>query len=247
MFRSYYILLLVLWPVAGAAGSSPVGSPDPGAYYIVADSGAVYKTPAERTPVVLLDFQARVQVLERNERWSKVRTSAGTTGYMRTGDLSNVWIRISKVQRTVYVYRGQSLARRFEADFGYNTKDDKVKQGSREEPDHWRTPEGRFYVTEKKADSRFYKAFTISYPTAEDARRGLRDDLISKGEHAEIIKASMQHERPPMDTALGGGIEIHGEGTGGQVDWTHGSVAIKNSEIDVIWDMVSRGTPVIIE
>ena len=247
MRRLYVLLFTVLAAVIAAEPVAARGVTNPGIYYIVSPTGAVYQSPGAESPQRMLSFRDRVEVLENGGEWSKVQTTAGTTGYMRSEALSNVWIRISKRHGYVYVYRGEKLIRKIAADFGYNKTDDKVKQGSREEPDHWRTPEGRFYITNKNPDSQYYKALVLNYPTAEDARRGLDTGLISKAEHAEIIKASMQHERPPMDTPLGGWIEVHGEGTGGRINWTHGCIAIKNSQLDAIWDIVSRGTPVIIE
>ncbi len=50
-----------------------------------------------------------------------------------------------------------------------------------------------------------------------------------------------------MHTALGGMIEIHGDGTGVSNNWTQGCVAIHNTHIDKLWAWVEVGTPVIIE
>jgi L,D-peptidoglycan transpeptidase YkuD (ErfK/YbiS/YcfS/YnhG family) len=50
-----------------------------------------------------------------------------------------------------------------------------------------------------------------------------------------------------MDTDLGGWIEIHGDGTGDATAWTQGCVAIRNAAMDVIWDHVRVGTPVLVE
>lgn len=251
MYRSYLCLVFILnLGVVTASAALVDRSPsdgEHGVHYVVEEPGEVYESPGDSSPQLAVGFRDRVEVLEKGALWSKVRTASGATGYMRTSALSNIWLRVSKAHGKVYVYRGSELIRTMAADFGYNVADDKIKQGSREEPDHWRTPEGRFYVTEKNPNSQYYKAFVLNYPTAEDARRGLRDGLISETEHTQIIQASMRYQTPPMDTALGGWIEIHGEGTGGRINWTHGCVAVKNSQLDAIWEMVSRGTPVIIE
>jgi murein L,D-transpeptidase YafK len=247
MHRSYLLVILFLGSLLWIGSTEGYAFNEPTVYYIVEPTGAVYEAPGDETPAMMLSFRDRVEVLENGGSWSKVRTSSGTTGYMRSGSLSNVWLRVSKSHGYVYVYRGEKLIRKMAADFGYNHTDDKVKRGSRDEPDHWRTPEGQFYITDKNPDSQYYKALVLNYPTPEDARRGLETGLISEVEYAEIVKASMKNERPPMDTELGGWIEVHGEGTGGRINWTHGCVAVKNSEIDAVWDLVSRGTPVIVE
>jgi len=49
----------------------------------------------------------------------------------------------------------------------------------------------------------------------------------------------------PRGAALGGLIEIHGEGGRGK-DWTKGCVALSNDDIDDLYRKVGVGTPVTI-
>ena len=122
-----------------------------------------------------------------------------------------------------------------------------MQRGSSINPDHWRTPEGTFFVVKKNPYSRFYKALVVNYPTAEDARRGYKQGLISKGQHDAIVRAENNFNMPPMTTPLGGMIEIHGDGTGAGSNWTQGCVAVHNTHIDKLWAWVDVGTPIIIE
>lgn len=216
-------------------------------FYVVAENPVVYGTADSNRRVAELAFRDEVTVVAERSSFYRIRTGEGATGFVRRSALSNVWVRVSKSNGTVYLYRGAELEASLPADFGYNREDDKVRRGSPEEPDHWRTPEGRFLITDKNENGRFYRALVLNYPTAEDAERGYRSGLISRAERAEIVRASMRHETPPMDTELGGWIEIHGEGTGGEVDWTEGCVALQNQHLDWIWEVVSVGTPVVIE
>ena len=135
----------------------------------------------------------------------------------------------------------------FNVDFGYNAYSDKVKRGSEGERDHWRTPEGVFYVVRKNPNSQFYRAFLLNYPNVEDAQRGLQDGLISQVEHDAIMAAEQRGLPPPMNTILGGMIEIHGGGTGLNTNWTQGCVAVRNQDMDALWAWVKEGTPVVIE
>lgn len=215
-------------------------------FYVVTNKAMLCKEPATSAAFKQLTLRDQVEVLKEGQSWHQVRTASGTVGYMRAEVLSNVWLRIVKADHKVYVYRGAELVRTIPADFGYNIKDDKVKQGSTQEPDHWRTPEGQFFITRKNPNSSYYKAFVLNYPTPKDAKRGLKQQLISKAEYTRIVKAAMNYETPPMNTQLGGWIEIHGQGTGGQADWTRGCIAIPNSQMDAIWALISRGTPVVI-
>ncbi len=124
---------------------------------------------------------------------------------------------------------------------------DKVQRGDTGSPDDWRTPEGTFFIVEKNPASKFYKALVLNYPTAEDARRGFRQGLISQGDYQAIVQAEESHQMPPMNTLLGGWIEIHGDGTGGGTNWTQGCIAIENDKMDELWALVEVGTPVLTE
>lgn len=135
---------------------------------------------------------------------------------------------------------------RIPTDLGYNFFSDKERRGSSGDPDHWRTPEGEFFVANKNAYSQFYKAFVLNYPNAEDAARGLEDGLITEEQYEQIVHAENRFQMPPMDTELGGWIEIHGDGTGERQNWTQGCVAIQNVQMDRLWDMIEVGTPVLI-
>ena len=115
------------------------------------------------------------------------------------------------------------------------------------ERDHYRIPEGTFYITRKNPDSQYYRAFVVSYPNGEHAARGLRDGLISQAQHDAIVRAEQTFSSPPMGTRLGGLIEIHGQGSGRQHAWTRGCVALRNVHMDDLRDLVHVGTPVVIE
>lgn len=108
-----------------------------------------------------------------------------------------------------------------------------------------RTPEGGFRVVHKNAQSRFYKAFLLSYPEVDDAEQGLEDGRIDETVAREIQRAHRSGRAPPQDTALGGWIEIHGRGGGD--DWTLGCVAVDDEVIDLLWPYVREGTRVIVQ
>ena len=230
---------------ADAAKDAEVGTAD--VFYAIEQKTTVFSRPDSSRPYVQLRFREPVYVLGQEGRWSRVRTDDGAQGYVRSYLISNVWLRVSKKKKTVYVYRGADLVKKVSADLGYNVFSDKEKRGSSRERDHWRTPEGAFYVVRKNPRSQFYKAFVLNYPTVEDADRGLKKGLISKREHAAIARAQARYAMPPMSTALGGMIEIHGHGTGSGMNWTQGCVAIENRHMDELWRWVQVGTPVLVE
>lgn len=135
-------------------------------------------------------------------------------------------ILVDKYAHTCMVYQSGKLIRQFDAELGINWMGHKRRMGDKA------TPEGIYRITQKKDGGRtkFGKALLINYPNDEDRKRFAQDKrngLISS--RADI----------------GGLIEIHGTGGKG-IDWTDGCVALRNSDMDVLYRLVSTGTPVVI-
>lgn len=115
-----------------------------------------------------------------------------------------------------------------------------------------RTPEGLYRVSGRARPSRFHVFIPIDYPSADDARAALEEGRISPREHARILYAATFGLAPPSDTALGGGLGLHGEGRRWQgesarLDWTNGCVALSDPEIEFLARRVEVGTQVVIE
>ena len=224
------------------------------AYYVTARDVALRASPAELAPVrVTLQMRDGVRVLDEvgppadgyAAGWRLVQYGA-ERGYVRAAQLSNLWIRVDKSERMVYVYRGAQLVHELPADVSVNDED-KVRRSARGEGDHYRIPEGTFFVTRLNDRSAYYRAFVISYPGPVHALRGVRDGLITQEQYRAIVRADQDGVEPPMNTRLGGLIEIHGSGSGRQRAWTRGCVALRNVHMDALWEIVDVGTPVVIE
>lgn len=243
-----FLFVAVLIGAASARTSDAQASDDAlPLYYAVKKGAYIYLSPDTERPYAELKFHEAVYRLDQKDGWLQIRTQDGARGYVPVSTVSNIWIRVSKANKTLYVYRGTDLLRKFRADFGTNPFSDKERRGSGWEPDHWRTPSGTFFVVRKNSNSQFYKALVLNYPTAEDANRGLRQRLISESQHKAIVQAQENFESPPMNTPLGGLIEIHGRGTGAGSNWTQGCVAVRDADIDELWRWAQVGTPVLIE
>ena len=196
--------------------------------------------------IATLGLRDTARLLDGGDReWALVWTESGR-GYVRRAELSNLWILVDKSERTTYVYQGADLLHELPADVSAS-EGDKIRRSTLNDQTHWRIPEGVFFVSGKNPNSQYYKAFVISYPNPEHGLRGLRDGLISQREYEQILASDRDSRRPPMGTALGGMIEIHGQGTGRQRAWTRGCVALRNVHMDDLWDLVQVGTPVVIE
>jgi murein L,D-transpeptidase YafK len=146
---------------------------------------------------------------------------------------------VEKAARRLTLYSNGERVRVFQIALGFEPAGDKVKQGD------GRTPEGDFYVCMKNERSKFYLSLGLSYPNAEDAERGLRDGLITRAQHKQIIDAIGRGAKPPWNTLLGGEIFIHGGGTAS--DWTWGCVALANEQVKELFDAVPLGTHVRID
>lgn len=216
-------------------------------FYVAGETTMLYNTADSTRPVRRMEIRTPVHRLTCRDDWCRVRAEDGKRGYVPETAISNIWIRASKADRRVYLYRGPHLLATFKADFGYNAFSDKERRGSERLRDHWRTPEGLFYVVRRNPNSQFHKALVLNYPTASDARRGYESRLISRAERDAIIRAEDDLRMPPMNTELGGWVEIHGDGTGAATNWTQGCVALANADMNRLWWWAQVGTPVLVE
>ncbi len=153
--------------------------------------------------------------------------------------LDNPRIVIKKKERTLELFDGEKLIKTYHIALGFAPEGDKEIEGD------GKTPEGDFYIFTKNPESKFYLSLGVSYPSAEDAVRGLKEELISPEEHDSIVKAFKEKKTPLQNTKLGGEIYIHGNGNA--LDWTAGCIAMKNSEMKELYDSIPVLTPVRIE
>lgn len=120
-----------------------------------------------------------------------------------------------------------------------------------------RTPVGEYRITQK-ARGPFdgdYGAYLgaawlrLNYPNANDARTALIEKRITKKEHDRIAAATLHDSLAPTDTALGGGIGIHGwisDWPDGKHHLTWGCLSLRNADLLQLHDWVSKGTRVLI-
>ncbi len=129
-------------------------------------------------------------------------------------------------EKNLLLLRNGETVERYDAEVGANALGVKRSQGDRA------TPEGRYRIVKKKdlGQSVYHRALLLDYPNAEDRRR-----FAAAKKRGEIPRAS----------AIGGLIEIHGDGGRGQ-NWTDGCVALRNRDMDELYARVPLGTRVTI-
>jgi hypothetical protein len=135
-------------------------------------------------------------------------------------------ILVEKIPPVLHLYQGGKKKYTFEAEFGSNWLGDKKSRGDMS------TPEGRYYVTKKLSggSTKYHKALMINYPNKTDVQE---------------FNERIRNGQLPADASIGDLIEIHGDGGKGG-NWTQGCVALKNSDMDMLFKYVSKGTPVTI-
>lgn len=180
-------------------------------------------------------------------RWGLIALAA--TGFVCGGGLpagaaddgAGMSLRVFKTRHEMVLIDNHQLVRKFNVALGRTPVGAKTVRGDN------RTPEGRYYVCEKNANSQFRRFLGLSYPNREDADRGFARRLITANEWGEIFFANLQRATPPWSTALGGRVGIHGQsGRPMTFDWTEGCIAVSDADIDYLYETVPIGTPVII-
>jgi murein L,D-transpeptidase YafK len=151
-------------------------------------------------------------------------------------------IYVFKQRHELLLKQGDTVLRSFQVALGRKPDGPKLFRGDN------RTPEGRYYVCEKRPQSRFRRFLGISYPNRSDADRAFAERLITAEQWADIFFANLLKAVPPSTTLLGGRVGIHGHGEHppDPFDWTEGCIAVSDAAIDYLYDVVPIGTPVVI-
>ena len=139
---------------------------------------------------------------------------------------NNCSVIIDKISKKCFVYVGGIKKNEFDVELGRNWIGAKRIMGDKA------TPEGSYRIIRKYqgGETIYYKSLSLDYPNSDDQIRFRKD--IADG-------------NLPAASRIGGGIEIHGNGGKG-VDWTDGCIALKDSEMDILFALVKTGTPVTI-
>ncbi len=156
-----------------------------------------------------------------------------------------------KHEYKMYVYRKGKVFKSYDISLSQSPVGHKEKQGDN------RLPEGEYRIIEKSRGpfGGDYSAYfgpawmRLSYPNNFDAAAGLQKKLITKKQFDAIVAANNNGGFPPKNTALGGGIGIHGWAGSWPLhsrDLTWGCISMKNDELDKFYDTVNEGTNIII-
>ncbi len=157
---------------------------------------------------------------------------------------SDVWLLVDTSARKIEVKKGkQTLETLNEIAIGRGGAGLKRYRGDNI------TPFGNYRIGWVGERSSFRKFFGLTYPSVEDAEKAVRKGIIDRFTYDRIITAHLFHQIPPQNTPLGGQIGIHGLGNADArihktFDWTHGCIALTNTQIDHLSQLVDTGTVV---
>jgi len=226
-------LLLALSATLSLACETPRPAPVVRDFASLGDARRV--SAYEATRDVTVATATRSQSLTASEPQD---TSLGCARIMR--------IAIEKARRTLRVTCSNGETRSFRVALGQLPVGLKRTQGD------LRTPEGFYRVAAPPHSSRFHRFMLLDYPSLVDADRALVAKEINARTYLSIARAVARGETPPQNTALGGAVGIHGEGSDHRdrsriEDWTYGCIALTDADMDFIADRISVGTPVSIE
>ncbi len=128
---------------------------------------------------------------------------------------------IYKERRLLQLFQGDVLLREYPVSLGGDPIGHKTREGDQ------KTPEGRYLLDWRNANSGYYKSIHISYPSPED------------------VKVAAAEGIDP-----GGMIMIHGQRNyfgwladlTQMFDWTDGCIAVTNAQMEDIWTLVPDNT-----
>lgn len=162
--------------------------------------------------------------------------------------LNNVRIEVEKSTYTLNLFCDTVLVKSYKAVFGRNSTD--IKTSATDDV----TPVGSYKICSMDTATHYHKFLQINYPNKNDAAEAFRIGLINSMEYMKINLAHDNNQCPSNETHLGANIGIHGIGEYDFIfrnlpfvfNWTNGSIAVSNDNIDELYSVVNIGTPVII-
>lgn len=130
---------------------------------------------------------------------------------------------VEKSRRTLTLYAQGRPLKRYDIALGRSPLGPKRREGD------GKTPEGRYRIDHRKADSGYYRALHVSYPSPADAAAARAAGVSAGG-------AIMIHG---LRNGLGWVGRLHRV-----MDWTLGCIAVTNPQMDELWRAVPDGTPI---
>jgi hypothetical protein len=134
---------------------------------------------------------------------------------------------VRKSEHKMQLLKAGHVVREYRINLGDNPYGHKQRQGDE------RTPEGPYLLDWRNPNSLYYKSIHVSYPNALDRS-------LAEAKGVDPGGSIMIHGRPNYIDSPRILAEYDNR------DWTNGCIAVKNAEMDEIWNAVRDGTPILI-
>jgi len=163
--------------------------------------------------------------------------------------ISNPSIIVDRRNYSLQLYSDTIMVKQYNAVFGRNRGSLKLSKND------FITPTGSYKICKIDTNYIYYKKMYLNYPNVADAAEALRMRIITKDEFLAISNSIKKNGCSFKYTDLGSDVGIQGIGKYNLVfnnlpfvfNWTNGSIAISNENIDEILSVVKLGTRVIIK
>lgn len=175
-------------------------------------------------------------------------TLAEEMAFLRLDTLKNVTLQVSLSKYKLFLYSDSILVKRYRISAG---RDNYAK---REQGDQG-TPVGEYRICFIDSSNKFHRYFRINYPNIKDIEEAYLERSIASEEYDRLREELQRGDCPTKSPVLGGDIGIHGIGKLNSIfknlpfifNWTDGSIALSDENIDELLSVVKKGTKIVIE
>jgi murein L,D-transpeptidase YafK len=130
---------------------------------------------------------------------------------------------VHKGKRLMELHRDGSIVASYKISLGL------VPMGQKQREGDFRTPEGRYRLTRRNAESDFFLAVQVSYPENGDIALARRNGWQPGG--SIMVHGLPNRLKYPRDRYLSS-------------DWTDGCIALSNEDMLDFWLLTGQGTPI---
>jgi hypothetical protein len=150
---------------------------------------------------------------------AETRRSSGSNAVFEQADK----VLVVKHERRLYLLKGDRVVAEYPVRLGLNPYGHKQQEGD------FRTPEGKYQLTRRNAQSDFYLSIQVSYPNREDAAWAKENGWRAGG----LIMIHGQPNVPKRSS------EFYATR-----DWTDGCIALSNADMTDVWLRTDSGIPI---
>jgi murein L,D-transpeptidase YafK len=162
--------------------------------------------------------------------------------------LVNVRIEVDRKNYILNLYSDSVLVKSYHPVFGKNSSSNRTFTND------YATPVGKYEICSIVPDYKYHKLLRLNYPNQKDLSEALKLNLLTGNEYESMYSEIEAGECPTVkdDNMI---IGIHGIGKLNFIfknlpfvfNWTNGSIAVSNEDIDEIYSATKIGTEVVIK